>query len=43
MSSEDALHISYNELHQRLQNGKCITKRITKGDRVCIYLPMIPN
>jgi len=42
---EEAQHISYYELHERvcrmanvlLENG------IKKGDRVCIYLPMIPE
>jgi hypothetical protein len=37
MTSEEALHISYNELHQRLQNGKCFAKRITKGDRLYLF------
>jgi acetyl-CoA synthetase len=43
--SEEALHISYTELHQRVcKNGECIAgTRSRKGDRVCIYLPMIPE
>jgi acetyl-CoA synthetase len=43
--SEEALHISYNELHQRVCKMANILreKGITKGDRVCIYLPMIPE
>jgi acetyl-CoA synthetase len=43
--SEEALHISYNELHQRVCKMANVLreKGITKGDRVCIYLPMIPE
>ncbi|WP_016988825.1 acetate--CoA ligase [Flavobacterium sp. ACAM 123] len=43
--SEEALHISYNELHQRVCKMANVLKEkgITKGDRVCIYLPMIPE
>src|SRR5690606_34787426 len=43
--SEKALHISYNELHERVCKFANVLKEqgITKGDRVCIYLPMIPE
>jgi len=43
--TEEALHISYNELHQRVCKMANVLreKGITKGDRVCIYLPMIPE
>jgi len=41
----DSRHISYQELHDevcRLANG--LTSRgVKKGDRVCIYMPMIPE
>jgi acetyl-CoA synthetase len=42
---EEALHISYNELHQRVCKMANVLreKGIKKGDRVCIYLPMIPE
>jgi acetyl-CoA synthetase len=43
--SEEALHISYNELHQRVCKMANVLREqgIAKGDRVCIYLPMIPE
>ncbi|WP_348822147.1 acetate--CoA ligase [Flavobacterium aestuarii] len=43
--SEDALHISYNELYERVSKMANVLREqgITKGDRVCIYLPMIPE
>ncbi|WP_300977943.1 acetate--CoA ligase [Flavobacterium sp.] len=42
---EPAQHITYNELHQRVCKMANVlrTQGITKGDRVCIYLPMIPE
>jgi acetyl-CoA synthetase len=42
---EEALHISYNELHQRVGKMANVLREqgIKKGDRVCIYLPMIPE
>lgn len=42
---EEALHISYNELHERVAKMANVLKSqgIKKGDRVCIYLPMIPE
>jgi acetyl-CoA synthetase len=43
--SEEALHIFYNELHQRVCKMANVLREqgIAKGDRVCIYLPMIPE
>lgn len=43
--SEEALHISYNELYERVSKMANVLKDqgINKGDRVCIYLPMIPE
>jgi acetyl-CoA synthetase len=43
--SEEALHISYNELYERVSKMSNVLREqgITKGDRVCIYLPMIPE
>jgi len=42
---EKALHITYNELHQRVCKMANVLREqgIQKGDRVCIYLPMIPE
>ncbi|MCZ8227887.1 acetate--CoA ligase [Flavobacterium sp.] len=42
---EPAQHITYNELHQRVCKMANVLRAqgITKGDRVCIYLPMIPE
>ncbi len=42
---EKAQHISYNELHQRVNKFANVLKDsgVGKGDRVCIYLPMIPE
>lgn len=42
---EAALLISYNELHERVNKMANVlkSKGIKKGDRVCIYLPMIPE
>ncbi|MFT5251381.1 MAG: acetyl-CoA synthetase [Flavobacteriales bacterium] len=42
---EESLHITYTELHQRVCKMANVLKEqgITKGDRVCIYLPMIPE
>ena len=42
---KDAKHISYQELHDevcRLANG-LRARGVKKGDRVCIYMPMIPE
>jgi acetyl-CoA synthetase len=43
--TEKALHISYNELYERVSKMANVLKEqgIKKGDRVCIYLPMIPE
>ena len=42
---EDAIHISYQELFERVNRFANVlkSKGIKKGDRVCIYLPMIPE
>ena len=42
---EAALHISYTDLHNRVCRMANVleSKGIKKGDRVCIYLPMIPE
>ena len=42
---EEALHITYTDLHQRVCKMANVLKEqgISKGDRVCIYLPMIPE
>jgi acetyl-CoA synthetase len=42
---EEAQHISYGELHERVNrmSNVLIEGGIGKGDRVCIYLPMIPE
>jgi acetyl-CoA synthetase len=43
--NEAAQHISYEELHERVCKMANVLKEqgINKGDRVCIYLPMIPE
>ena len=43
--SEEARHISYLELHKMVNKFANVLKDkgIKKGDRVCIYLPMIPE
>ncbi|WP_026704951.1 acetate--CoA ligase [Flavobacterium soli] len=42
---EEAQHITYNDLHQRVCKMANVLREqgIEKGDRVCIYLPMIPE
>ena len=42
---EKAEHISYTKLHSRVSQMANVLKAngIQKGDRVCIYLPMIPE
>lgn len=42
---EEAQHITYNDLHQRVSKMANVLREqgIEKGDRVCIYLPMIPE
>ncbi len=43
--NEEALHITYNDLYVRVAKMANVLKSqgIKKGDRVCIYLPMIPE
>lgn len=43
--TESALHISYNALSERVNKMANVLRNegIQKGDRVCIYLPMIPE
>ena len=42
---DPAEHITYNELYKRVNQFSNVLKEqgIKKGDRVCIYLPMIPE
>jgi acetyl-CoA synthetase len=42
---EEAQHITYDQLHERVNKFANVLKEngIEKGDRVCIYLPMIPE
>ena len=42
---EAAQHISYNELYKRVSKmaNVLLEQGVKKGDRVCIYLPMIPE
>jgi acetyl-CoA synthetase len=42
---EEAVRISYQELYERVNRFANVlkSKGIKKGDRVCIYLPMIPE
>lgn len=42
---EEAQHITYNELYERVARMANVLRDqgIKKGDRVCIYLPMIPE
>ncbi|OIQ15398.1 MAG: acetate--CoA ligase [Flavobacterium sp. MedPE-SWcel] len=42
---EDAQHITYNELYERVCKMANVLRSqgIKKGDRVCVYLPMIPE
>ena len=44
-SNQKAEHISYKELHKRVCLFSNVLKNnnIKKGDRVCIYLPMVPE
>ena len=43
--TEAAQHISYTKLHQRVNKMANVlkSKGVKKGDRVCLYLPMIPE
>eukprot|EP01093_Parvamoeba_rugata_P013384 TRINITY_DN407_c0_g1_i5.p1 TRINITY_DN407_c0_g1~~TRINITY_DN407_c0_g1_i5.p1 ORF type:complete len:636 (+),score=112.61 TRINITY_DN407_c0_g1_i5:2066-3973(+) len=42
---EEALHITYRQLHERVcrMSNVLLDHGVKKGDRVCIYLPMIPE
>ena len=42
---EEAQHISFNELYERVNKTANVLREmgVEKGDRVCIYLPMIPE
>jgi acetyl-CoA synthetase len=44
-TNDTAEHITYNQLHERVCKMANVLKSqgIKKGDRVCIYLPMIPE
>jgi acetyl-CoA synthetase len=44
-TNEAAQHITYNQLYERVNKFANVLKEqgIKKGDRVCIYLPMIPE
>ena len=44
-SNSSSEHISYKDLHERVNKFANVLKArgIKKGDRVCIYLPMIPE
>jgi len=43
--NEDSEHITYQQLYERVNKFANVLKQqgIKKGDRVCIYLPMIPE
>jgi len=43
--NETAQHITYKQLHEKVNRFSNVLKSqgIKKGDRVCIYLPMIPE
>jgi acetyl-CoA synthetase len=43
--NEEAQHITYNDLYERVGKMANVLRAqgIKKGDRVCIYLPMIPE
>ena len=42
---EKALHITYNDLYDRVARMANVLREqgVKKGDRVCVYLPMIPE
>ncbi len=42
---ENPLHISYKQLHQKVCEFANVLKNnsIKKGDRICLYMPMIPE
>ncbi len=43
--TDEALYITYNELHERVSKMANVMKSlgVSKGDRVVIYMPMIPE
>ena len=43
--NEAAEHITYRQLHQRVNQFANVLKEngVKKGDRICIYVPMIPE
>ena len=43
--SEKSIHISFAELHKRVSRFANVLKslRLKKGDRVCLYMPMVPE
>jgi acetyl-CoA synthetase len=43
--NEEAVHITYNELYSKVSKMANVLRDqgVKKGDRVCIYLPMIPE
>ncbi len=43
--NEEAQHITYNDLYKKVNQFANVLKQqgVNKGDRVCIYLPMIPE
>lgn len=43
--SEEALHITYKQLHEKVCQfaNVLIANGVKKGDRVCLYMPMIPE
>jgi acetyl-CoA synthetase len=43
--AEDSISITYNQLYERVSRMSNVLREqgIEKGDRVCIYLPMIPE
>ena len=44
-SEDETLHISYKDLHSKVCSLANVLKNnnVKKGDRVCIYLPMVPE
>jgi len=44
-SKEEAQHITYKELHARVCQFSNVLKAngVEKGDRVCLYMPMVPE
>lgn len=44
-SPDEALHITYKELHDKVSRLANVMKAqgVEKGDRICIYMPMIPE